>query len=163
VSKFPNVTYSVDYTCSAEGLTATNPIQQYLGALLSDPNTPVSVTLTSNSGISLPATIKTDDSWQQIANWEGSTKDISMNGRFVFNYTAVGYESITVPYGTFNALRVNTTIRIEVSGFRILAGTYSYSFWLVPNIGIIKSEGTSHVSGVDFTDSLALTNFVTSP
>ena len=48
--------------------------------------------------------------------------------------------------GTFNALRVDATIRIEVSAFQIEAGTYTTSTWLAPDVGMVKSEGTSHVS-----------------
>jgi hypothetical protein len=57
-SKLAGVSYSVDYSCTAAGLIALDPIQQYLGALLASPNTPVKVNLTSNSGISLPAKIQ---------------------------------------------------------------------------------------------------------
>jgi hypothetical protein len=32
------ITYRVDYSCSSAGLTVNNPIQQYVGALLSGPN-----------------------------------------------------------------------------------------------------------------------------
>lgn len=162
-SNISNVVYSVDYTCADAGLTAMNPIQQYLGAILSGSNAPMNVTLISASGISLPAKINPGDSWQQTADWEASAKDFSMNGRFVFDYTAVGYESITVPFGTVNALRVNAIIRIEVSGFRILAGTYTTTVWMAPNVGIVKSEGTSHIPGVEFTDNLELVDFISPP
>jgi len=158
-----NVTYSVAYTCSSTGLTSTDPIQQYAGALLSGPNSPVKVKLTSNSGISLPAKITPGDTWQQTADWGATSPEINLNGRFVFDYTAVGYESVTVPFGTFDALRVDGTIEIEVTGFRILAGTYTTTTWLVPDVGIVKSEGTSHVPGVDFTDSMELTRFSPAP
>lgn len=158
-----NVTYSVTYACSSTGLTATNPIQQYVGALLSSPNAPVNVKLTSNSGISLPSKIISGDTWQQTADWDATSQELNLNGRFVFDYTAVGYESVTVPFGTFNALRVDATIRIEVSSLRILAGTYTTTTWMVPDIGIVKSEGTSHVPGVDFTDRLELTKFTPAP
>ena len=157
------VTYSVTYTCSSTGLTSTNPIQQYAGALLSGPNAPVNVSLTSNSGTSLPARITPGDIWQQTADWNATSPELNLNGRFIFDYTAVGYESVTVPFGTFNALRVDAIIKIEVSGFRILAGTYSTTTWLVPDVGIIKSEGTSHVPGVDFTDSMELTRLTPAP
>ena len=157
------ITYAVNYGCSSDGLTANNPIQQYAGALLSGPDAPVSVKLTSSSGITLPAIITSGDTWQQTADFEASSPDLNLNGRFVFDYTAVGYEIVTVPFGTFNALRVDATIRIEVSGFRILAGTYTTTTWMVPNIGIVKSEGTSHVPGIDFTDGMQLTSFVASP
>jgi len=158
-----NVTYSVTYSCSSTGLTSTNPIQQYAGALLSGPNTPVNVNLISNSGTSLPARITPGDTWQQTADWNATSPELSLNGRFVFDYTAVGYESVTVPFGTINALRVDATIKIEVSGFRILAGTYTTTAWLVPEVGVVKSEGTSHVPGVDFTDSMELTRFASAP
>jgi hypothetical protein len=158
-----NITYGVNYGCSSAGLTANDPIQQYAGALLSSPNAPVSVKLTSTSGISLPAKISPGDTWQQTADFEASSPDLNVNGRFVFDYTAVGYENITVPFGAFNALRVDATIRVEVSAFRLLAGTYTSTTWMVPEIGTVKSEGTSHVPNLDFSDSMQLTKFDTSP
>ncbi|OGN94277.1 MAG: hypothetical protein A2Z71_01630 [Chloroflexi bacterium RBG_13_50_21] len=157
------VTYPVNYDCSSAGLAAADPIQQYVGALLNSPDAPVNVELTSISGISLPAKIVPGDAWQQTADWEASSQDFNLKGRFAFNYTAVGYESVTVPFGTFNALRVDATIRIEVSGFRILAGTYTTTTWMVPEVGIIKSEGTSHIPGVDFTDGMQLTSYIPAP
>jgi hypothetical protein len=158
-----NITYSVTYTCTSTGLTSSDPIQQYAGALLSGSNTPVKVSLTSNTGTSLPAKIDPSDTWQQTADWYATSQELNLNGRFVFNYSAVGYESVTVPFGTFNALRVDAIIRIEVSGFRILAGTYTTTSWFVPQVGIVKSEGTSHVPGIDFTDNMQLTGFTPTP
>jgi hypothetical protein len=158
-----NVTYGVNYGCSAAGLIATDPIQQYVGALLSGPNAPVDVKLTSSSGVTLPASITPGDTWQQTAGFEATSPDLNMNGRFVFNYAAVGFENVTIPLGTFNALRVDTTIRIEVSAFRVLAGTYTSTSWMVPEIGIIKSEGTSNVPNIDFSDTMQLTSFAPSP
>ena len=157
------VTYDITYACSLTGLTSTDPILQYAGALLSSPDAPVNVNLSSNSGISLPAKISPGDTWQQTADWNATSSQLSLNGKFVFDYTAVGFENVTVPFGTFNALRVDTTIRIEVSGFRILAGTYTTTTWLAPEVGIVKSEGTSHVPGVDFTDSMQLTRYNREP
>jgi hypothetical protein len=81
----------------------------------------------------------------------------------VFDYSAGGYESITVPFGTFNALRVDTTIQIKVTALGISAGTYTSTFWMAPNVGVIKSIGTSHVPNVDFSDSLELTAFASIP
>jgi len=155
--------YTVDYTCTEAGLVATNPIQQYLGAILASLNTQVSIQLISNSGVSLPANIHPGDSWQQTAEWDASAQGFSMNGRFVFDYTATGYETVTVSSGTFDALRVNTTIRIEVSDFRIQYGTYEMTTWMAPNVGIIKSEGRSNVPNVDFSDQLELIRYTVTP
>lgn len=158
-----NITYSVSYTCSSFGLLSNDPVQQYAGALLSSSDAPVNLILRSNSGSSLPAEITPGDTWQQTADWDATTPEINMSGRFIFDYTAVGYENVTVPFGSFNALRVDTTIRIEVTGFRILAGTYMTTTWMVPDVGIIKIEGSSHIPGVDFTDGMQLTRFTPGP
>lgn len=162
-SQLAGVTYSVNFSCTSNGLVAADPVQQYIGAILASPDSPVTVKLGTLSGTTLPAKVNPGDKWQQSADFDASTPDLNMSGRFVFEYTAAGYETVTVPFGTFNALRVDATIRIEVSGLRILAGTYTTSAWMAPGVGIIKTEGASHVTGVDFTDSMELTRFTTMP
>jgi hypothetical protein len=155
--------YTQIYTCSPQGLLAANPVQQYAGALLSNPDTPLSVEITSNSGLSLPAQIAPGDTWQQTADFKASSQDINVSGRFVFNYSAVGFEQVSVPFAMLNALRLDATIRIEVTGLHILAGTYTTSAWLVAGIGMVKSQGRSNIPGVDFSDALQLTQFTPSP
>jgi hypothetical protein len=158
-SNLSGITYMVDYSCTETGLIAVNPIQQYLGAILSSLNGQVSLNLVSNSGISLPNEISPGDTWQQIVEWEGSAQGISTNGRLVFDYTATGYETVTVPAGTYESLKVNTSIRIEISSFRLQYGTYEMTTWMAPNVGVIKSEGRSNVPNVEFSDNLELTSF----
>ena len=148
-----------DYSCTDSGLVAVNPIQQYLGTLLAIPGNQVEVKLNSASGITLPMAINPGDSWRQEAVWEATAQDISTSGRSVLDYTAIGYEKISVPFGTFDALRVNATISLEVSPLRISAGSYTTTSWLVPGIGLVKSEGTSHIRGVSFSDHTELTGF----
>lgn len=162
-SSVSGVSYPVEYSCSEAGLVAVNPIQQYLGAILTSLNGQIELNLVSNSGISLPNQVNPGDSWQQIVEWEGSAQGISTNGRLVFDYNAAGYETVTVPSGTYEALRVNTSILIEISNFRIQYGTYDITFWMAPNVGMIKSQGTSNVPNVSFSDSLELNRFTPAP
>jgi len=154
-----DLAYTQAYTCLPQGLLSANPVQQYAGALLSDPNLPLALEITSNTGISLPARVAPGDTWQQAAGFKATSQDFNLNGRFVFDYRAVGFDQVTVPLGTFNALRVDATIRIEVSGLHILAGTYTTSSWLAVGIGVVKSQGNSNVPGVDFTDDMQLVGF----
>jgi len=162
-TKVSSLTYSVNYTCTAEGLVAEDPVQQYAGAILSSPDKPVNIKLGTVSGITLPQKINPGDTWQQSAEFEVSSQEMNLNGRLVFDYTAVGYENVTAASESYNALRVDATIRIQVTGLRIQAGTYTTSIWMAPGVGIVKSQGTSHVPGVDFSDSLELTSFSPSP
>jgi hypothetical protein len=157
------VSYTVDYSCTEAGLIAENPVQQYLGALLNSPGSQISVKLISASGVSLPANIKPGDQWQQVAEVEANINGNTMNGWLVFDYTAVGFESLTVPSATYDALRVDATISIEVTPLRIQAGTYQLTTWMAPNVGTVKTESTSYVPGIEFSDSLELTSFTPSP
>ena len=162
-TKLSDNAYTLIYSCTSAGLLADNPVQQYAGALLNSPNAPLSVVVTSNNGLSLPAQVKPGDTWQQTADFSATSQDLNLSGRFVFNYTAVDFEDISVPAGSFNALLVDATIRVEVSGLHILAGTYTTSSWLVAGIGLVKASGTSHVPGIDFSDAMQLTQFSPSP
>jgi hypothetical protein len=157
------VSYMQIYTCSSQGLLSANPVQQYAGAILSNTNVPLNVEITSNAGLSLPAQLAPGDTWQQTADFKASSQDINLSGSFVFNYSAVGFEQVSVPFGDLNALRVDATIRIEVSGLHILAGTYTTSTWLAAGIGIVKTQGSSQIPEVDFTDAMQLTQFTPSP
>ncbi|HEX9089995.1 MAG TPA: hypothetical protein VF831_00820 [Anaerolineales bacterium] len=162
-TKLGGVTYSVNYSCTTAGLVVSDPVQQYIGAILQSPDTPVTVKLGAVSGTTLPSKINPGDTWQQSADFDASSQDLNLSGRLVFDYSAVGYENVTVPFGTFNTMRVDSTIRVEISGLHILAGTFNTSSWMAPGVGVIKTEGTSHVSGVDFTDSMQLTRFTSMP
>jgi len=162
-TQLAGVSYAVNYSCTADGLVAADPVQQYAGAILSSPDMPVNLKLGAVSGTTLPTRINPGDTWQQTAEWEASSTDLNVNGRFVFDYAAVGYENITVPFGNYNALRIDVGVRIQVSGLHIPAGSYAVSLWMAPGVGIVKSQGTSHVPQVDFSDSMELTRFVSSP
>jgi len=158
-----DATYSVEYACTDAGLSSMDPIQQYITAIIGSTNGTVGVQLLSNSGITLPAKFNLGDSWQQTVDWEATAPNLNTRGRLVFEYQAMGNENITVPYGTFDAMRIDTTIKIEVGGIGFPVGTYSISSWLVPGVGLVKSEGTSHLPRVEYTDSMELTGFVSPP
>ncbi len=162
-STVSEMSYNVDYSCTPAGLVAVNPIQQYLGPILNALNGQVTLNLTSNSGISLPKNINPGDTWQQIIEWEGSAQGMSTNGRLVIDYTAVGYETVTVAAGTYDALKVNTSIRIEITNFRIEYGSYGITTWMAPNVGVVKSQGSSNVPNVQFSDSLELKQYSPAP
>ncbi len=158
-TKSDGATYPIKFDCSTQGLAVANPIEQYAGAILNAPWMPVNIKLTSVTGITLPANIKPGDSWQQNQSGQVQYQGATTDGKVVFSYHAADLESVTVPYGTFNALRVNITISIKVTPLEVQLGTYDLTLWLAPNIGLVKSEGISHVPGLEFTDSMQLTRY----
>lgn len=71
----------------------------------------------------------------------------------------MGLEVVTVPVGTFDAMRIDVMIQVEVDTPARMTWTYSNSIWLVPEIGLVKSEGSNDLRGVEFTDTMELKSF----
>ena len=113
------------------------------------------------SGITLPADINPGDTWSQSLTLEG-TQTISgtsypAGNSLTSDCTAIGVESVTVPAGTFDAMRVDCTTVLnpwmnmegtEIKNTITLAG----SNWYAPNVGLIKQASTG--SGLDSTTEL---------
>lgn len=81
----------------------------------------------------------------QAVNSNGTAQlYIPSTGTFNFNYSmsslALTVETVSVPYGTFEALKIKNTLRIfgSIYGVTINESSIEY-FWYVRDIGIVKS------------------------
>ena len=79
-----------------------------------------------------------------------ATFDFSELGLFNYSYThfasVIGYETVTVPHGTYNALRVDTTLSITGTSNGIpLNINNSGTDWYVGGIGIVKATVTENL------------------
>ena len=158
-TQLTRVNYTVEYNCTAAGLIALDAAQQLITAMLSGPDDSVTVRTLAHSGLTIPANIQPGNTWQQIIEWGAANSTTTSHGTFTFNYTALGLEAITVPLGSFDAMRINVEIQLEIGDTARMTGTYANSMWLVKDIGMIKSDGASHIPGVQFTDRLELESF----
>jgi hypothetical protein len=89
---------------------------------------------TKNDGVSLPGDIQKGDDWSQTIGVEVSAGNRTMDFTIDTTFTAVDYETITVPAGTFNALKV-----VESSDMGGPEPTM-INLWYVQNVGSIKTE-----------------------
>ena len=106
---------------------------------------------TSSSGVTLPATIKPGDTWEQAITLEG-TEDIGGNqipakNEFTNSCKAVGVESVTVPAGTFDAMRVdcqtNMNITITMANTPVTTALkFTTTSWYAENVGAVKTAKT---------------------
>jgi hypothetical protein len=71
----------------------------------------------------------------------------------------MGLEVVTVPFGSFDAMRLDVVIELEFGGLKGMSGTYTNSIWLVKDVGIVQSQGSSQIPGIEFSDSLQLVAF----
>ncbi len=92
-----------------------------------------SITTTSNEGVTLPGDIQAGDDWSQTIGMEVSASDQTTNFLLDNTYTAVGYETVTVPAGTFNALKIEQSTSMGGPEPTI------QTLWYVQDVGLVKS------------------------
>jgi hypothetical protein len=91
------------------------------------------MTTTSNEGVTLPGDIQQGDDWSQTIGVEVAAGKQKMSFTIDSTYTAVGYEMVTVPAGTFYALKIEQSS--DMGGPEPTLQT----LWYVQNIGMVKS------------------------
>lgn len=85
-------------------------------------------------------------------------------GTVQMSFNAVGNESVTVPAGTFDALKVNVEVAINVNatyeGITLpVSFSGAYTYWFAPGVGWVKANGTGNVLGSSFTDTTELQSY----
>jgi hypothetical protein len=125
-----NSTFTIDGQCDSEGITIMNfPGAQttYSGEYGNSTVSTVNV-----SGVSLPNDIAQGQQWTQTitVTTDAGTSVIETN------YTAVGFENITVPAGDFYALKVEQSGYVTVFGQKVDMHGFN---WYAEGVGAIKS------------------------
>jgi len=157
---YDNLTRTQEWACTPEGLVAVQ-----LGGGLNSPSTNLEVETQKASGVTYPVEINAGDTWQHSLDFTG-TMDIAGNpgaatGTTQSDFTAIGVESVTVPAGTFNAMKVQvmTTINIDVSfqGSNIPVNFSSTTTsWYVEGTGWVKSVSEGDFAGQSYTETMEL-------
>lgn len=158
------VTREGKWTCDNGDLTALNPTSGSSGTIQAE-GVEVNLETKETTGITIPASIDLGDTWSQTLTLEGTQ---SINGQefparneLTSNCTAIGVESVTVPAGTFDAMKVEcqTTMNLTLSmgGNDIstplnLTGTN----WYAEGVGLVKTLTVG--SGLDSTTELVSYN-----
>ena len=140
------------WTCDAGALTA---LSQGGVATVNVPTNPSTATLiadsTESDGVTLPATLTPGESWNQAVKIAGTMKiseQISAKASNDTQYTctAVDLESVSVPAGTFDAMKVtcdyvmNIEVEIEATGPVSTKFTSTSTMWYVEGVGLVKIE-----------------------
>ena len=86
------------------------------------------------------------------------------NGDESATFTALGVESVSVPAGTFEAMKVEvvTTININATfqGTTVpVTFTGTTTSWYVQGVGWVKSVSTSEFGGISSSDTIELQSY----
>lgn len=89
----------------------------------------------SNQGVTLPREIKAGDTWTETFNGDLTGLDGSKtNWTTAYAFKAEGDESVTVPAGSFTAMKISNTITWPNMGVPEMHMDY----WFAPGIGMVK-------------------------
>jgi len=166
-SQFGELTRTQEWACKPEGLVALQ-LGGTSAATLNSQNMQLNLEVKNVSGVTFPATINVGDQWQHNLDFEGkmtvANQEGTATGNAQTNFKALGNESVTVPAGTFDALKIqiDTTLNINVSVQSVsvpVTFSGSYTYWFVKDVGWVKASGTGSVSGTSFSETIELQSY----
>lgn len=118
-SQFDELTRTQEWSCTAKGLVALQ-LGGTSAATLNNDDIQVTLDVANVSCITIPNEISPGDTWQHAIEFTGTIaaagQEIDASGNVQSSFQAVGVESVTVPAGTFDALKIHIDTIINING-----------------------------------------------
>jgi hypothetical protein len=162
-----DLTRTQEWTCTAEGLTALQ-LGGAPAAMLNAQNIQMNLNVSNGTGVAFPSQISAGDQWQQNLDFSGNVammnQQADATGTAQMNFNAIGMESVTVPAGTFDALRVQADVTLNINatyeGLTLpVTFTGDYTYWFAQGVGWVKAIGSGNVFGTSFSETTELQSY----
>jgi hypothetical protein len=153
------VTSSVNnWSCTADGLVMGMPDAGQFSAVSEGSGGGAQATTLSVTGVSLPISITVGDTWTQTLEVQVTSTTFNGIVSSVLEMNAAALETMTVPAGTFQALRIEgqSTMTFEEGGGVM---TQYLTEWLVPGIGTVREVSSADVGGFGANETYELTSY----
>ena len=161
---FDELSATQQWSCTAQGLAAL----QYGGgpeATLSATGLSGTFETTDTTGVSFPTHITAGDTWMQSFTIHGEMQigedqTGTADGTVTQSYVAEGMETITVPAGTFDAMKVQSTIafamQISFEGVTVPMAFASDTLnWWGAGVGWLKADSSTTIEGGESITALS--------
>jgi len=166
--RFDGGSRTQEWSCEPNGLKALQPGGGPTAGVTTNDMTAEFQSLEA-SGVSIPKTVTPGMQWEHFLKMEGTTampgdSDAKSAGTFAASMQEAGRETVTVPAGTFEAVKFQyvSTVMI-VAEFQGLQIPFEFSesgfSWFVPGVGYVKSIGNSNAGGEAFTFTTELLSY----
>ncbi len=148
------VTRTGQWKCEDGALSAINPAES-LSAMIQWEDFTADYKTTGATGVTLPAVLTPGTAWSQDFTMEGSQsisgQDVPATGKVSYSCIAADTETVLVPAGALEAVRVgcqiNGTISVSMLGFDVPTELTSVAtIWYARGIGMVKTE--NEISGI---------------
>jgi hypothetical protein len=168
-SQFTGLTRTQEWACETGGLKALELGGAGAAASISTQGTTAEFTSSDITGISLPKEITPGMQWEYSLKMQGVTampgnQNAQSTGTFSMTMQEIGRESVTVPAGTFEAVKLQSTSLVQITadfqGLQVPVTINGSSFvWYAPGVGYIKSVENSDYGGTAFTSTTELQSY----
>jgi hypothetical protein len=158
------VTRTGEWKCEDGTLTALSPAEG-LSSMIQSGGVTAQFETTESDGMTLPAIVTPGSSWTQNFTLEGTQTvgggSAESTGEMSYACKAADIETVSVPAGVFDSVRVgcqiNATISVRMAGVEIPTEWASATtIWYARDIGMVKTE--NELSGVGHS-SIELTSY----
>ncbi|MFN2149907.1 MAG: hypothetical protein ACK2T2_16095 [Anaerolineales bacterium] len=157
-----------EWSCSEAGLALLDYSGMGAAQVMAE-GLQVQFETTGMTGVTLPADLAPGDEWSQRFEVAGSVTlasglEASAQGSASASNRAVGFETVSVPAGTFNALRIERTIELDLtlqfgeSGTPILINSQEV-IWLAEGVGWIKDSITGTIESSPVEETIELVSY----
>lgn len=168
-TEFTGLTRTQEWECLPEGLRALQLGGGGASASISTQEMTSQFKTVEVSGLSLPKSITPGIQWQYSLTMQGITampgdQQAESQGTFTFDMQEIGTETITVPAGTFEAVKFQSTSTVQViaefQGMQVpIVMNGSSVVWYAPGVGYIKSVENSDFGGTPYTATTELQSY----
>ena len=166
-SQLGNSAWTQEWACQQEGLVAL----QLGGApamTLTAQGIRLDLEVNNVSGVTFPRDIAAGNQWQHTLDFDGQVEMAGQagnaQGTALTRFTVLGNETVTVPAGTFDAVKIQVEPTLDINvGFQLLSipvtisGTYTY--WFVQDVGWVKASGTGNFAGQTLSETIELQSY----
>jgi len=166
--QFNEVARVQEWECKPEGLVSLQIGGGPAGAVYAQ-NLKTELQIQNANGLTIPVAINPGDTWDHGLDFTGvvnlpTGQSAEASGNAQIDFQAIGVESVSVPAGTFDAMKVDSTMTINinatVSGFTVpITFSGNSSSWYVQGVGFVKSVSESSLNGENFTDTVELQSY----
>lgn len=165
--EFDDVILAQEWACTPEGILALDTGGGPAGTVTTS-EVNLEMETQNASGITYPNEILPGNTWTHTLDYTGTMdmagKSIEVNGNTEYNYTAIGVESISVPAGIFDAMKIEviTTININmtIQGSEVpVTVTSTSKSWFAQSVGWVKSDSISDVLGIASSETIELVSY----
>ena len=157
---FESLSRTQEWACTPDGLVALQ-----MGGGLSAMGMNLKVETQNASGVTYPVNMQAGDTWQYKLDFTGKMDIAGQSGDATgstqSDFTALGMENVTVPAGTFNAMKVEIKTTFDASvTFQGMAVPVTFTgttiSWYAEGVGWVKSESANEYMGQSITETIEL-------